>query len=739
QTESLVFRKEANVVYQLDAGVECDFVDTRLSEIIAEVEERVQAYKLNDRISQEAHVHIIETDDFLNETCQGLFACSVDIIDTNCSSSLDHRRNTTATFLKFTVGFSVAIEYDLIPTTTAKRRTRQYRNNNNKNNPEESKLTMLNLVEESNHRGMSTECGLTMSTSNWKDVDCRVVRKRVARNVQRLSKKLRIAAKEFWGRPDEDPFELSSLSGLSAKTKFKKWTVSLEPECPKGYESNGLVCVGCGPGAFLDPSTKMCQTCSSGTYQDKEAADFCKPCPGSDTNHTLESSSSEAPWLFKGLAGATSITECAGACPPGTFSRNGRQPCKPCPKSTFQTGYGRTECEACGANATTMRQGATSFQVCLTKEICAAGSFWNRTTGLCELCPRGFYQTLDQRDFCFACPGNSMTELPGAQSLKLCRETSCEMHFDGSMGYIETPNYPGNYPVSTNCSWTIKPPHGKRVLFFLPKLDISADDSCEDVLVLRKSTEYQPLIEEIIRDPALLSTQNHVQVFQDPELLKALMEVIAQPVNYYKYINIQTQLFPSSFIDLLTPKATPFSTIEGKCLNEDQVCDGEPHCDDMSDEKDCAQKCRVGDQQEVGTVCYRCIASSSGGFSRCHYFLGRINACPTEWCVVRFGAEGKIIARDCAMGMTESMIEVISWNGRTQEVVPCEFTSTSRAAEDEEYLCYCKGRLCNFFRSEIPLSRLRGKRKIDYLPGKELVDCQSCHGKKTTYASSTEC
>jgi signal peptide, CUB and EGF-like domain-containing protein 1/3 len=45
---------------------------------------------------------------------------------------------------------------------------------------------------------------------------------------------------------------------------------------------------------------------------------------------------------------------------------------------------------------------------------------------------------------------------------------------------------------------------------------------------------------------------------QDRKLLDALMEVIAQPFNYYKYANEQNKMFPASFIRLMTPKVRKF-------------------------------------------------------------------------------------------------------------------------------------------------------------------------------------
>lgn len=46
--------------------------------------------------------------------------------------------------------------------------------------------------------------------------------------------------------------------------------------------------------------------------------------------------------------------------------------------------------------------------------------------------------------------------------------------------------------------------------------------------------------------------------FQDRKLLNALMEVIAQPLNYFKYANVSHTLMPQSLIRLLTSKVRRF-------------------------------------------------------------------------------------------------------------------------------------------------------------------------------------
>lgn len=55
------------------------------------------------------------------------------------------------------------------------------------------------------------------------------------------------------------------------------------------------------------------------------------------------------------------------------------------------------------------------------KEICIAGHFLNVTTEECQLCPKGTYQDVEQRDTsCQSCPPNSTTSGIGSTSSDQC-------------------------------------------------------------------------------------------------------------------------------------------------------------------------------------------------------------------------------------------------------------------------------------------------------------------------------
>lgn len=72
-------------------------------------------------------------------------------------------------------------------------------------------------------------------------------------------------------------------------------------------------------------------------------------------------------------------------------------------------------------------------------------------------------------------------------------------------GYIESPNYPGDYPSNVDCVWTINPPHKRRILIVVPEIFLPIEDECGDVLVMRKSGITLSFIPHLVRFQPVLS------------------------------------------------------------------------------------------------------------------------------------------------------------------------------------------------------------------------------------------
>lgn len=71
-----------------------------------------------------------------------------------------------------------------------------------------------------------------------------------------------------------------------------------------------------------------------------------------------------------------------------------------------------------------------------------------------------------------------------------------DQHCGGELGdytgYIESPNYPGDYPANAECVWYISPPPKRRILIVVPEIFLPIEDECGDVLVMRKSGTCSP-------------------------------------------------------------------------------------------------------------------------------------------------------------------------------------------------------------------------------------------------------
>ncbi|KAM6073689.1 LOW QUALITY PROTEIN: signal peptide, CUB and EGF-like domain-containing protein 2 [Chlamydotis macqueenii] len=297
-------------------------------------------------------------------------------------------------------------------------------------------------------------------------------------------------------------------------------------------------------------------------------------------------------------------------CSPGEYSPDGFKPCLPCPLGTYQPESGRVFCFPCRGGLTTRHSSASLFQDCETKVQCSSGHFYNTTIHRCVRCTVGTYQPEFGQNYCISCPGNTTTDFDGSTNITQCKNRQCGGELGDYTGYIESPNYPGDYPANTECIWNINPPPKRRILIVVPEIFLPIEDECGDYLVMRKSSssssvttyetcqtyerpiaftsrskklwiqfksnegnsakgfqvpyvtydeDYQELIEDIVRDGRLYASKNHQEILKDKKLIKALFDVLAHPQNYFKYTAQESrEMFPRSFIRLLRSKVSRF-------------------------------------------------------------------------------------------------------------------------------------------------------------------------------------
>uniref|UniRef100_A0A8D2MDS8 Signal peptide, CUB domain and EGF like domain containing 1 n=1 Tax=Zonotrichia albicollis TaxID=44394 RepID=A0A8D2MDS8_ZONAL len=417
------------------------------------------------------------------------------------------------------------------------------------------------------------------------NIDC--VRKRMEQKLQTAIKTLRksINKQQFYIQFSGTEYEVAQ--------KPAKATEGHEA-CSTGQVLQDGKCVTCSTGTFYSGEQKQCVPCSPGTYQDTEGQLTCEPCPSNDG---------------QGVAGARNVSECGGQCSPGHYSSDGFKPCTVCPLGTYQPEPGRTLCFPCGGGLVTKYEGAVSFQDCETKVHCSPGHYYNSTTHRCIRCPVGTYQPEFGQNYCITCPGNTSTDFDGSTNVTHCKNQHCGGELGDYTGYIESPNYPGDYPANVECIWNINPPPKRRILIVVPEIFLPIEDECGDVLVMRKTSptsittyetcqtyerpiaftsrsrklwiqfksnegnsgkgfqvpyvtydeDYQQLIEDIVRDGRLYASENHQEILKDKKLIKALFDVLAHPQNYFKYTAQESkEMFPRSFIKLLRSKVSRF-------------------------------------------------------------------------------------------------------------------------------------------------------------------------------------
>ncbi|XP_069380376.1 signal peptide, CUB and EGF-like domain-containing protein 2 isoform X4 [Paralichthys olivaceus] len=414
------------------------------------------------------------------------------------------------------------------------------------------------------------------------------------RSEKRLRKTIRTLRKSI----NREQFHLHFAGSDYELSKNLEQPVELTGHCVGGQVLMGRKCVRCSVGTYYDADQGRCVLCPAGTYQGEEGRTSCEVCPGPEGREVSK------------VVGARNMSECAGQCSPGQYSHDGFIPCLPCPLGTYQPEVGRTTCFPCGGNLVTKRSGAVTFQECETKVQCSPGHYYNTSTHRCIRCPMGTYQAEFGQNYCVACPGNTTTDFDGSTNIMQCKNRQCGGQLGDFTGYIESPNYPGNYPANIECTWTINPPPKRRILIVVPEIFLPIEDECGDYLVMRKSSlsnsvttyetcqtyerpiaftsrskrlwiqfrsnegnsgkgfqvpyvtydeDYQELIEDIVRDGRLYASENHQEILKDKKLMKALFDVLAHPQNFFNYTAQESrEMFPKSFIRFLRSKVLRF-------------------------------------------------------------------------------------------------------------------------------------------------------------------------------------
>ncbi|XP_032687514.1 sushi, von Willebrand factor type A, EGF and pentraxin domain-containing protein 1-like isoform X2 [Odontomachus brunneus] len=177
-----------------------------------------------------------------------------------------------------------------------------------------------------------------------------------------------------------------------AKLALNLHLVFKEPQhlCDLGSVLKKYGCVKCSAGTFYNSTTKVCQPCPFGQYQNVTASLKCRSCP----EHT-----------FTKRMHAKFSKDCIPVCRAGYYSRRKRyqgsgmamEPCVTCDIGFYQPNYGQTQCFSCPLNTTTEKRGSTDIGHC--------SPLYHKEIDDCrvDLCLNGGRCLQSESDFVCAC------------------------------------------------------------------------------------------------------------------------------------------------------------------------------------------------------------------------------------------------------------------------------------------------------------------------------------------------
>ena len=114
---------------------------------------------------------------------------------------------------------------------------------------------------------------------------------------------------------------------------------------------------------------------------------------------------------------------------------------------------------------------------------CSAGFYYSCPARRCLACPPSSYQPQWGQTSCWPCPVNTTTDSEGTSSPAGCKATHCVHRSRPGLAVLESPNYPGDFPVSAACHWRVAPGQEESLLILLPYLDLPP--ACTHTLTIR--------------------------------------------------------------------------------------------------------------------------------------------------------------------------------------------------------------------------------------------------------------
>ncbi|KAF6261376.1 hypothetical protein COO60DRAFT_1501890 [Scenedesmus sp. NREL 46B-D3] len=195
--------------------------------------------------------------------------------------------------------------------------------------------------------------------------------------------------------------------------------VAMNNVCWNKWHRPRVLPQACLAGEGVRPGAAYCQPCRSGTYN-PGGLGTCLQCPEREV--TPGSCCGDSP-----LVQTSGAARCS--CRPGYGLHPAQHRCTPCPAGFYSPGGARSPCTSCPLPFMTTPRRAARLEEC----VCMPGYGYNKTSGRCDICRKGFYGTgltnstgtvaaagQPTQVPCQACPANTTTARPQSGSMQAC-------------------------------------------------------------------------------------------------------------------------------------------------------------------------------------------------------------------------------------------------------------------------------------------------------------------------------
>uniref|UniRef100_A0A915I5P1 EGF-like domain-containing protein n=1 Tax=Romanomermis culicivorax TaxID=13658 RepID=A0A915I5P1_ROMCU len=226
------------------------------------------------------------------------------------------------------------------------------------------------------------------------------------------------------------------------------------------------------------------------------------------------------------------------------FNVNG---CLQCPTGHYRIeSEGFLSCTPCASNLWSLSDYYANVNPCTA--TCGKGSYSADGSHPCEFCPIGTYQSESGRISCQSCGSAVDTTVSGSQTFQDCIvKEYCRAGYYFDENLTKCTSCPkGHYQPEKGLNYCLECPAN------------TTTDESASVSMDQCKNQYQSLIDDIVKDDRIYDLPNHESLLRNGHFLSALMDIMSEPSNYQKYMNVSTALFPRSFVEILWPKLHRF-------------------------------------------------------------------------------------------------------------------------------------------------------------------------------------